>query len=495
MSREPQPVFPGHNSPYPALLDIGRTLTGILHVPDLYHCIYEQTSRILDTTALYITTHDPAADEATIVLYADHGRLVRPGVTYRGSDCVAIRDQRPVREIIEGPDPALSLLRNGTDAGPIRRRITAPMMREGRALGTISVLACDADALGDEDLALLTAIADMAAVALSNARHLAEVEEGRRDAERLEEVGRALTSSLDLGEVLDRIVEVTLDMLGADGSTLWLSREGRAEVVRSAGAIGQPEGTSVEVPAELHDVAMRQRAPLIFDHTTENPLLTDELRALVRSASAMASVLVANDELLGALSVTHREPHPYGDREIRLFERLTRHANIAIGNARLHERMRSLSLTDPLTQLANRRHMEIFLKKEFAAARRGRPLTVILFDLDDFKAYNDEEGHQAGDIALRTFGEILASQTRAMNLAARYGGDEFIAILSGTPEDGARVHLGRIIEAAAADPSLCGLGISAGVAAFSPEMENPQDLVQAADRDLYACKRRHQVGR
>ena len=89
---------------------------------------------------------------------------------------------------------------------------------------------------------------------------------------------------------------------------------------------------------------------------------------------------------------------------------------------RQHANVQDLALTDNLTRLPNRRHARVFLENEFGAAERGHPLSVALFDLDGFKAFNDLHGHRAGDRALTRFGEILASTTRRMNLSSRFGG-------------------------------------------------------------------------
>jgi diguanylate cyclase (GGDEF)-like protein len=134
--------------------------------------------------------------------------------------------------------------------------------------------------------------------------------------------------------------------------------------------------------------------------------------------------------------------------------------------------------------------MDTFLDKEFAAAERGRALAVVLFDLDEFKAYNDSAGHQAGDEALCRFAAILAGQTRAMNLAARYGGDEFIAILSDTDADGARGLVGRVMDEVRSDSILGDIGASFGLAAYASGMLGPDDLVRSADAALYDAKAR-----
>lgn len=149
-----------------------------------------------------------------------------------------------------------------------------------------------------------------------------------------------------------------------------------------------------------------------------------------------------------------------------------------------------IALTDPLTELPNRRHATLVLEGEFAAAERGRELAVILFDFDGFKAYNDRHGHAAGDQALRTFGRILASSTRRMNLSARYGGEEFISILSDCDADGA-VAFAERIRGEMSDAELEGepITVSAGVAVYRRGLRSPEVLVSAADRALYMAKR------
>ena len=147
------------------------------------------------------------------------------------------------------------------------------------------------------------------------------------------------------------------------------------------------------------------------------------------------------------------------------------------------------ALTDPLTRLPNRRHARVFLETMFGAAERGRPVTVILFDLDHFRAYNHAHGSEAGNAALRHFGELLASSTRRMNLSARVGGEEFISVLAGSEEEGARAFAERIRESLQSAHLQRGtLTVSAGVASYHPSMRSPDELVAAADLALFRAK-------
>jgi len=154
------------------------------------------------------------------------------------------------------------------------------------------------------------------------------------------------------------------------------------------------------------------------------------------------------------------------------------------------DEVEDLAFTDILTGLPNRRHARVFLENEFAAAERGRALSLVLFDLDAFKDYNDRHGHQAGDEALRAFAEILSRQTRKMDLSARFGGEEFLSILASSDSEGAMIFADRV-RSALKDRGLGekSLTVSGGVASYHPSMRSPDELLAAADHALYRAKR------
>jgi diguanylate cyclase (GGDEF)-like protein len=210
------------------------------------------------------------------------------------------------------------------------------------------------------------------------------------------------------------------------------------------------------------------------------PLFGDPATALV------AHVPVGSE---GVLVLTER-------REERIFEpedwdvlrALALQAEMALRRVRLIESVRSLSLTDPLTGLGNRRHMEVVMAHAWAAARRGEPLVVMALDLDGFKEVNDALGHEAGDDMLRAVARALGAEARGSDVVVRYGGDEFLVILPGGTLEGALALAERVRR------RLDGcVGISAGVAAYAPEMSAPDHLVREADRRLYEAKARRRA--
>lgn len=154
--------------------------------------------------------------------------------------------------------------------------------------------------------------------------------------------------------------------------------------------------------------------------------------------------------------------------------------------SRLYEKMRELSLHDPLTKLANRRHMTIVLGKCFARCERfGNPLSVVIFDIDHFKKYNDEFGHAAGDALLVDVSSTIAKEVRDVDLAVRYGGEEFLVILNEAAPTGGRIVAEKIRHNIALKT---GITVSAGVSTFEPWMRSKDDLLFAADMALYRAK-------
>jgi diguanylate cyclase (GGDEF)-like protein len=149
----------------------------------------------------------------------------------------------------------------------------------------------------------------------------------------------------------------------------------------------------------------------------------------------------------------------------------------------------ALALADQLTGLPNRRHVELALDREFGAALRGRKLAVVMYDIDHFKQFNDTHGHAVGDDVLRTFGDVLQKYTRRQNVSGRYGGEEFISVVSDVDSEGVMIFAERVREAIRNTELPWGtVSVSGGVALYSEGMGSREVLVAAADRALYAAK-------
>lgn len=162
-----------------------------------------------------------------------------------------------------------------------------------------------------------------------------------------------------------------------------------------------------------------------------------------------------------------------------------------LDQARLFDQVRSMAVSDPLTGLANYRRLISVLEAELDRSRRTqRPFSVVLLDMDGLKSINDHYGHLTGSRAIVRLSKILRSHSRAIDTAARYGGDEFALVLPEAGPDIASRVVSRIRERLSSEAEAPALSVSAGVAAFPEDGDTPEKLLGAADRALYGMKHR-----
>lgn len=166
------------------------------------------------------------------------------------------------------------------------------------------------------------------------------------------------------------------------------------------------------------------------------------------------------------------------------------YAGLALANLRLREKLQIQAIRDPLTGLLNRRYLEDALAREMTRAQRtGEPLGVLMLDLNDFKGYNDQFGHGAGDRLLESVGRLLEAHCRGSDMACRYGGDEFVLILPATAAEVIAERAEQLRSEALLLPAERTVSLSVG-AAVSPEAGTTVSaLLGAADEAMYAAKR------
>ena len=464
---------------YAALVDFGHVLTGILRPADLYEAIGGRLARALAMDALFVSRVDAAAGQVTVVHRSDSPRE-RGDTTYRATQCLAIRDRRPVLHLPGDPPAACSAA--GAD---VRNRpaISAPISRQGKVLGTLTALGPTGTVYDNSDLEFLAAAADMLAPAFGE--NGAASDAARRELDAIDQIARAV-AGLSTDDALDRVARAAHELAAADGTAIWLVRTGgEVEVVNAQGPASPRRGEKLALSHDLFRELANRAQPIAFDHRSEGGNGAEEFRKLTRGGTGVVAPLHAHDRVLGAMVTGYREARALAPETLGALHRLASLAAISAGYARLSEQIGTLSLIDPLTGIPNRRHLAMYLEKEFAAARRGRRLTILLFDIDDFDRYNKTQGRQAGDAVLRGFGEMLLGQTRAMNLAARFEGDAFIVALADADRRAGFIHASRIARAAEAHPLVgpSGIHASVGIASYAPRMKTFEDLIVAAEKD------------
>lgn len=212
-------------------------------------------------------------------------------------------------------------------------------------------------------------------------------------------------------------------------------------------------------------------------------------------ASSTFVSLATKGRASGVIVLASPEKDMFSERAEQTFDIISRHANIVIDYARLYERTKKLSITDGLTKVFNHRYFQEQLTREFSRSRRsGKPLSLILLDIDHFKRFNDTYGHQQGDTVLKELARVLQSNIRFCDVLARYGGEEFAIIMPDTEMEVCGMASERLREAVekhsvpGQDEELK-VTISMGLSTTpSAEITSAAELISAADRALYRAK-------
>jgi len=224
-----------------------------------------------------------------------------------------------------------------------------------------------------------------------------------------------------------------------------------------------------------------------------DPKANPHLASLLPAARYVAVVpLIADGNPLGALVVENhgRVRSVIERRLLSMLGQLASHGALALRNAWLLEEIQKMAETDPLTGLANRRTFDKVLERELSRARRGGgELSLVMIDLDHFKAFNDTHGHPAGDELIRQVARALVRSARLYDTVARYGGEEFAVILPATSWEDSTSAATRLRIAVARVRAPSPVTASAGVATFPTGASGAATLIKAADEALYRSKR------
>jgi diguanylate cyclase (GGDEF)-like protein len=309
---------------------------------------------------------------------------------------------------------------------------------------------------------------------------LTRSEEERRRARVLEE----LATSLELDDVLDRVVRVSREVARADAAVVRLVEPaGEDPVVAAVGVELEEAGSQLELGAPP-DGRVARATSIQYRYADADAEGTALLHALV--------VPVSNDgELVGRLAVYSRHPAgSFSEETLAELEQLAGRAAPAIANARRFREARLLADMDALTGLHNQRYFHEELAREVLRAHRyGRALSLIVLDADAFKAVNDRIGHLSGDAVLAEAARRIGAVVRSVDVPCRVGGDEFAVILPESSLLDAERLGQRIQDAVSAEP-IGQVGIvrfSAGIAELE-QNEDAQAFFERADRQLYRAK-------
>jgi len=383
---------------------------------------------------------------------------------------------------------------------------------DGHLVGILSV---DEPASGriptDEELDVLVAMADHAAIAVQSTHEAEQAARHRAALEQLLQVSSRLTETFAIDEILQAVCDGIHTSLGFENVCIDLPDpdtgvfrtratfgwEISSEAVNTAMTFAQIDrllDPEFEVEGCFlldHEQGVERVAP---EHHTYESALSGRGPLAWRNHWLIVPLWSRTGDVMGAIWVDDPVDRLVpSERKLQALRVFANQATTALDTAAQYEEMQFLAEHDPLTRLFNRRAFNERLDQEVSrSVRYGHAMALVLCDLNGFKALNDQNGHAAGDEALEVVGGVLMGALRAADTAYRIGGDEFALILPETDEGDARAAVDRVADAMAAAFAERGQELAAGfgVAVCPRDGDDPRPLFRAADRAMYAAKPR-----
>jgi two-component system, cell cycle response regulator len=315
----------------------------------------------------------------------------------------------------------------------------------------------------------------------------------------------AMSRNFRIDDVMRTLLDSTRKIVAYDLGLIVLydAQNATNRVAAAVGAEGEPlvgETFACAPERGLISWVVRNQAPLSYDDFRQREGKTPLFHRRWPLPNVFDSIFVVpmqvQGEAMGAVLFAAERNRFFSRNERKMLEVVTNQAAISIKNARMVSVLERLATTDGLTGLTNHRTFQETLQRELErAGRHPTPTSLLLVDIDHFKKFNDEYGHPTGDFVLKEVAGILSRAVRKVDLASRYGGEEFALILVNTPLSGAEQMAERIVHAVAHSQfqhqsASFQVTISIGVAAFPEQASSREELIDSADRALYEAKRR-----
>lgn len=382
----------------------------------------------------------------------------------------------------------------------VRSLICAPLVNDQEIIGVIEAYSSEKGAFKDTDALLLKALGYQAGAATASAMMYEETKMRLNEEKFLYQITQSAASTIDTDTIISQCTSHVVQALNADAGLGLLTGENRGTLTVKA-------MTGIDCRPDTIDLSAYAKFTALIDALKPTPAPPDIFPLFSDSfeKGVLKQILVVplsvDKRLLGVILVGwQRFVSPERLERLSFAALMAQQIALGLEKANLYGQVKAMALSDGLTGLANRRNFDMFLRTELRrAASLRRPLSLIMFDLDKFKSYNDTYGHLIGDKLLAQVGEIMRHNVRSIDFPARYGGEEFSIIL---PECGnseaiaIAEKLRQIVETTQFPDNMAThtarITASLGVATYDPEIAlSPPDMekiISVADKALYQAK-------
>ena len=326
-----------------------------------------------------------------------------------------------------------------------------------------------------------------------------EIRRYTRQLEALFNIGATVSQTLNPEELLDSVLDTVLMVMGVEVGGIFLLDKQTNKLLLKAHRGMSPEFARRVQVVSIGDGFIGQVAklgkPILAEDVSADSKLS-WMRKMGDGIQSFAAVpIMAKEKILAVMGVGSGKYRKFPDWEMQMLDTIANQIGMAIENAQLYEHALELAFTDGLTGLYNRRYIMEQIEREFIRAQRSKaPLSLIMVDLDELKAINDRFGHHEGDGFLKEVARIVKVNTRASDVAARWGGDEFMLLAPGTDSRSASKIAERIRAQVErykikVEGEEVGITVSAGIVSYPAHASVVEELLKKADEAMYNAKR------
>ena len=459
--------------------ELVKTLTSTLELPEVLRIVLDRIKTLTQAEALSLLLYDSQRDELVFAATETLRENTLVGMHVPAEKGIASWVARTGQSALVNDAAHDPRFYRGIDRAShfaTRSLLAAPITRDGRVIGVLEV-ANRYDGLAFNEV----------------------------DQRKLETVASEMGATIDIEavshdpEALRELLANVAAAVPSEASSLLLNDPSGNELVFSASRTlqsGVIDGMRLRCDQGIAGWVARNRQPVRLDDATKDPRYYKgvESHTHFTPRSMLCVPILSKDTLLGVIQVINKiDGASFSEDELRLAQTLADHAAIAIENASLYRQAYVASITDDLTGLANTRHFNRMLPE---LMQRCTSLSLLVLDLDNFKAVVDTYGHLAGSRTIAYLGKIIGHLVRPGDVAARFGGDEFVVILPDTDTATGAEIAETIRVAIEACSALEGNGVdistvtaSVGIATYPNHAANAEALFKAADAAMYTVKR------
>jgi len=377
-----------------------------------------------------------------------------------------------------------------------KSELTLPIKCNDQILGIMNIESMKLNQFEDTDVEIFTKIAEQIAYTMMNAELFKQKSSAHTLLLNLNSLSREINSTFALNNILATIIRKLPNYVNCRLCSLFFYYPAKNQMRLMAHNFPEVKGKE-PISLNVSDNVLMTRV-IQLNHSIHVTDIENELNIPSQpqyETKSFLNILIRHQErIIGVLNLTDKLDHrPFSPEEFYLINSFSEHLATAFINSEKYQKILDLSITDGLTGLYVHRHFQDTLDHEIARARRYKaPLSLILLDLDDFKRFNDQYGHQIGDIVLREVALVIRKKIRKSDIAFRYGGEEFGVILPATPLDQAGIFAKRLIDRIANHRIMFGkkelsVTASSGLCEFEHHMSK-NEFIEHADRAMLRAK-------